>query len=224
MNLAASARACVIVSVAAVTLLVAAGCRSSSGGKATPPAAASEVAPTATVAADATAAVPPTPGPSPTPLSADAMTAVAAGPQVGLVDYTDPDGRYVVGLPRGWRQDVGPNFVITALPASSITSVGVFCAPGISADELYREDNNTGSSLGVRTEQVNNFGAGVTVVGTNGRYVESTTALGQLVLRSATYYFEGKGCAWRVQATTSISGTDYKPLLETVIHSFRFTP
>jgi len=207
-----------LLSVAAA---FAVACKSSNGAKPTPSAAGTvTVAPSGTAAA-ATPGAATSPVPAQSPLGPDALTAVAAGADVALADYTDPDGRYVVGLPVGWKQEVGPNFIMTSLPGQPITSVGVFCAPGETIDQLYNEDTNAASNIGKRTTTVNTTRQ---AVGVQARYVESTTALSSLILRNATYYFEGKDCAWRVQATTAIQGADFRPLLERVIQSFRFTP
>ncbi|MBF6601102.1 MAG: hypothetical protein IVW36_11390 [Dehalococcoidia bacterium] len=197
-----------IVPVALVALIAATGC--SSGKKAAPTATRPpEVVATLTAAANA---------PTPT-VGPEGKTAVAAGAQGELVPYKDPAGRYTVKLPRGWRQEQSPNLIIMQLPLAPLTTLGIFCQPGATLKQLMQNDQATASQVGNRTVIATSDG---TVAGVPGTFVTSSTTLSTLALRNNTAYFEGRGCAWRIQLTTA-QAQDLSPLLDRVVQTFQFS-
>lgn len=196
------------VPLALVAVVAAAGC--SGGKKATPTATRPpEVVATLTAAANA---------PTPT-VGPDEKTAVAAGAQVALVPYKDPDGRYTVQLPRGWRQEQSPNLIIMQLPLAPLTTLGIFCQPGATLTQLMQNDQAGASQVGNRTVIAVTDG---NVAGAAAKFVTSSTTLSTLALRNNTAYFEGRGCAWRIQLTTA-QARDLRPLLDRVVQTFQFS-
>lgn len=190
------------------SLLLAAACRSSSGSK--QPGAVSPGASSSVVA------VPPTATPT---LSPEQAAAATAGPNADLVDYRDPDGRYTVKQPRGWVRQESPNWVLSSQPSDQyLTTFGIFCDPGGTAANLIAQDASVANNVGRR--RVVNEGP-ASVAGGPAQLVVSVTSLSTLPLNNVTYYFEGHGCAWRVQLTTT-SGVDYAGLAARLVASFKF--
>lgn len=189
---------------------VAAGC---SNSKASPQA-------TRTAAtAPASTPRPVTQVPEPT-LSPDEIAASTVGPAVGLVPYTDPAGRYTVQLPKGWQTVRQANAVTASLPSAALTNIGIFCQPNTAKDELEAQDGRVTSSVASSHTVLGK--STTTVGGAPADLVTSITNLSTLSLHNLTAYFEGSGCAWRVQLTTA-SGDDYTGLATRVLQTFQFT-
>lgn len=156
--------------------------------------------------------------PTPTP-GAEAATAIAAGPSVELVPFSDPVGRYTVAVPRGWKQEDMGDYMAWSSPGP-LTNLGIFCGQGMTAAELRAQDERVIQNIAEREP------AGpaepLTVAGREGVRVKSRTILVTTVFNNTSVYFEGSGCAWRIQLTTVLTD-DYAALIERVLASFALT-
>ncbi len=134
-------------------------------------------------------------------------------------DYKDPGGRYTVRVPAGWAREEHRDLTIFTMPGKALTTLGIFCQEGATINDLISSDASVAQNVGRRTVIQN---IQTQVAGVPARAIDSTTALSTTVLSNSTYYFEGRGCAWRVQLTTAL-GQDFRSLLAKVVQSFLFT-
>jgi hypothetical protein len=168
-----------------------------------------------------------TSAPTPTPPAAatatpaqasPAATAVTPGFDVALIDYQDPAGRYSVQVPGTWERQESPDTLFLRSP--DLTTLTIFCTPGGAVATVVTQDQfiNTSTQGSPPTVDVVNQVAGVP----GRRLVWINRVLNRDSVHTAEY-FEGKGCAWRVQLVTP-AGVDGATLFERILASFTFTP
>jgi hypothetical protein len=172
-----------------------------------------------TIAQTPTSAAVATPLLTPT-LSSGAATALALGPDVALIDYQDPAGRYSVQLPSGWERVESPGLDQVFLRSPDLATLTITCVPGESASSMAQTDQNINANShgDAPTLDVDNQVAGIP-----GRRVVWINRVFSRDMLHTAEYFEGKGCAWRAQLVTPV-GLDFARLFERVLASFKFNP
>ncbi len=169
-------------------------------------------------------AVPAAPTNTPVQLGPADQTVVAAGGQVPLVPYTDPNNRFTAKLPQGWRLQELQNAVQATQPAADVSAtLAVSCGPGISVAELVQQDKNIGQNIGTGWPDMTKAKP-TQVAGVPAQVVDWASNLAGTAIEHVTVYFEGKGCAWKIQLNT-FPGTDIeqlRPVFDGTVGSFTF--
>ena len=162
---------------------------------------------------------------TPTPFSVEQQTAVALGPNVPLVPFEDPEGRYTVSIPRGWTVAVNTHSFSATLGGRPVAAVvGIFCAPDGNVDDMIASDQNTQQQIGAGNLTLDRQAA-TQVDGVTAREVPWS---GHFDLLDVTIdhdwvYFEAKGCAWRIVLNTYPPAKidDYMPMFRQMLASFK---
>ena len=161
----------------------------------------------------------------PTPISDVQKTAVALGRNVPFSDYTDPNGKYVVGLPDGWtlsKSRTGIGATLAGAPATA--QIGVYFIAGATVNELIQNDRALQAEVG-EGDMPTTSDKHVTVAGVSAEEIIWQGFNNGLVHQHWFIYFESHGAAWRLVLTTfpSANVNDMMAIFQHMIDSFRFT-
>ncbi len=158
-----------------------------------------------------------------------AMAQTPPPPTTSFEPHTDRDGRYTVRVPSGWMLQESTNSLSatlaptsSAVPASA--QAGIYCLPNSSVDQLISVDQNVTRQAGLGDLTLDDERA-TEVAGTPAREIHWTGDFRGLQLDHVFVYFEGHGCAWRIQLTTypGLSIDAMRPVLDEMLRSFTFT-
>ncbi len=204
-----------MLAAAAAALLVAAACSSNSSKKSDD----------ATAATGAEARLTAVAGGELTP-GAPAPTAVDPSSTAFQPD-TGPKNTYRIDVPQGWQHEdpTAPGgyqrrYFLTVGDVRQ-ASIGVWCQPGKTIDQMMAEDN---LSVGGRRGR---YGIGaapsITIAGLNGRVVDYDVSPAGVQIEARTIYLASNPCGWRIVLYAySQGGRDrWAQLFERVAQSFQ---